>query len=61
MPVTAVKLVIGFGQNAIGSVPADGWTDVWYTGTDDPAVAVTRVIGYMDRRVILCNNQVNAA
>lgn len=51
-------MVIGFEGAAIGSVPQDGWTDVWYTTSDDPAVVQTRVRGFMDRRVAICSSAV---
>lgn len=58
MPSQVFKCVMGFGAEAIGSVPADGFTDVWYTVADDPATVQTRVRGYMDRRVAICNSVV---
>jgi hypothetical protein len=58
MAATVYKLTMGFGSAAVGSIPADGFTDVWYTVTSDPNVAVTRARGYMDRRVALCNSVV---
>ena len=58
MPTQVYKMTIGFGCASFGSIPADGFTDTWYTTADDPAVVQTRVRGYMDRRVAICNNQV---
>ncbi len=55
MPSQVWKLTIGFGVDAIGSVPADGLTDTWYTVSDDPGTVQTRVRGYMDRRVNICS------
>lgn len=59
MAVKVYKMSAGFGASGIGSIPADGWTDVWYTLADDPAVVVTRLKGYMDRRVAICNSIVS--
>ena len=58
MAVENYKMVLGFGADSIGSVPADGWTDVWYTTTDNPAAVQVRAKGYMDRRVSICNSVV---
>lgn len=54
------KLSLGFGQNAIGSVPADGFTDQWYADTTDLAALKSKCRDYLERRVAICNTAVNA-
>lgn len=53
------KISLGFGQNAIGSVPADGFTDQWYANTDSLDALKTKCRSYMERRVAISNSAVS--
>ncbi len=52
------KCSLGFAQAAIGSVPADGFTDTWYADTDDLDGLKSKCRAYMDRRVAISNSAV---
>lgn len=52
------KVSLGFNQNAIGSVPADGFTDQWYANTTDLAALKAKCRSYLERRVAISNSAV---
>lgn len=52
------KVSLGFNQAAIGSVPADGFTDQWYANTSDLEALKVKCREYMDRRVAISNSAV---